>query len=75
MIEGIREIGNIIISEAPEKFLENLANEVNSKKQGKKQHIVIVEFDTQRNTINFDYEEIKEETAKKYLVCRLPIRD
>ena len=67
MIEGIKEIGDIIISEAPEKFLENLANEVNSQKQGKKQHIVIVEFDTRRNTINFDYEEIKEETAKKYL--------
>jgi len=35
MIEGIKEIGDIIISEAPEKFLESLALNVPSEKQGK----------------------------------------
>jgi len=58
MIEGIKEIGDIIISEAPEKFLESLALNVLSEKQGRKQYIVI---------INFDYEEVKEETPRKYL--------
>ena len=67
MIEGIKEIGDIIISEAPEKFLESLALNIPSEKQGRKQYIVIIEFDTARGTINFDYEEIKEETPRKYL--------
>jgi len=67
MIEGIKEIGDIIISEAPEKFLESLALNVPSEKQRRKQYIVIIEFDTARGTINFDYEEIKEETPRKYL--------
>lgn len=67
MIEGIKEIGDVIISEAPEKFLESLTLNVSSEKQGRKQYIVIIEFDTTRGTINFEVEEIKEETPRKYL--------
>jgi len=67
MIEGIKEIGDIIISEAPEKFLESLSLNIRSERKGTKQHIVIIEFDTTKGTINFDVQEIKEETPKKYL--------
>lgn len=67
MIEGIKEIGDIIISEAPERFLEYLTLNVPPEKQDRKQYIVIIEFDTARDTISFDYEEIKEETPRKYL--------
>ena len=69
MIEGIKEIGEKILSEAPEKFLESLVlnDIVPSEKQGRKQCIVIIEFDTAKGTINFDFEEIKGETSKKYL--------
>jgi len=67
MIEGIKEIGDIIISEAPEKFLESLAQSVPSEKQREKQHIVIVKLNTQKGTIDFDIEEIKEDTPIKYL--------
>jgi len=67
MIEGIKEIGEKILSEAPEKFLESLVLNVQSEKDGGKQYIVIIEFDTAKDTINFDFEEIKEETSKKYL--------
>ena len=65
--EGIKEIGDIIISETPEKFLESLTLNVPPEKQGRKQYIVIIEFNTARGTISFDYEGIKEETPKKYL--------
>ena len=67
MIEGIKEIGDIIISETPEKFLEGLALSVRSEKQEGKQYIVIIEFNTAKGTISFDYEGIKEETPRKYL--------
>jgi len=67
MIEGIKEIGDIIISQGPEKFLESLALNVPSKKQKKEQYIVIIEFDTAKGTINFEREEIKEDTPRKYL--------
>jgi len=35
--------------------------------KSRKQHIVIIEFDTARGVIDFDYEEIEEETPRKYL--------
>lgn len=67
MIEGIKEIGEKILSNSPEEFLESLTLNVPSKKQGRKQYIVIIEFDISKETINFDFEEIKEDTPKKYL--------
>lgn len=38
-----------------------------SERKGKKQHIAIIKFDTKNGTINFDFEEIKDKTARKYL--------
>ena len=67
MIEGIKEIGEIIISEPPHKFIESLILNVPSERKGKKQHIVIIKFDSKNGTINFDFEEIKGKTARKYL--------
>ncbi|MCD6219600.1 hypothetical protein J7K43_04350, partial [Candidatus Calescamantes bacterium] len=67
MIEGIREIGEKILYDAPERFLESLVLDVPSEKQGRKQYIVIIEFDTAKEKINFALEEIKEETPQKYL--------
>jgi len=70
VIEGIKEIGEKILSEAPEKFLESLVLNVPSERQerqGRKQHIVIIEFDTAKGTINFNLEEISEETPQRYL--------
>jgi CRISPR-associated protein TM1802 (cas_TM1802). len=65
MIEGIKEIGDVIISQEPENLLKNLTDEVPIEREGKKQHIVITEFDTVNKKINFDFEEIKEDTSKK----------
>ena len=67
MIEAIKEIGEKILSDAPERFLESLVLDVPSEKQGRKQYIVIIEFDTAKETINFDLEGIKEKTPQKYL--------
>jgi len=74
MIEGIREIGEKILSKEPDKFLESLSQDVNPEKQGRKQYLqgrkqylVIIEFDTEKETISFDFEEIKEDTSRKYL--------
>jgi len=67
MIEGIKEIGSIVVAEEPENLLKNLTNEVPSEKKGKKQYTVIMEFDTVNKKINFDFEHVKEDTAERYL--------
>ncbi|MCD6237340.1 MAG: hypothetical protein J7K13_05250, partial [Thermoplasmata archaeon] len=68
MIEAIKEIGEKVLSNDPEHFLESLAQSIPSKKQNKKQYILIVEFfSSSKETINFELEEIKEETPRKYL--------
>ncbi|RKX92248.1 MAG: hypothetical protein DRP84_10335 [Spirochaetes bacterium] len=67
MIEAIKEIGEKVLSNAPEQFLESLARPVSVQNQNNKQYILIIEFDTTKGTINFELEEIKEETPRKYL--------
>lgn len=67
MIEAIKEIGDMALSENPEKFLESLALDIPSENKGKKQYVVIIEFDTTKEAINFEIEEIREETARTYL--------
>ena len=67
MIEGIKEIGSIIIAEEPNNLLKHLTDKIPIERKGKKQHIVIIEFNTINKKISFDFEETKEDTAEKYL--------
>ncbi|HOV21331.1 MAG TPA: TIGR02556 family CRISPR-associated protein [bacterium] len=67
MIEAIKEIGEKILSNtSPDKFLENLV-EVPKKINGEEQYIVIIDFNTDEETVTFDFEEMKDDTPKKYL--------
>lgn len=67
MIEAIKEIGEKILSYVPAEFLESLVQPLPAQNQNKKQYILIIEFDSSKETINFELEEIKEETSRKYL--------
>lgn len=67
MIEAIKEIGEKILSEAPGQFLESLVQPPPTQNQNKKQHILIIELNSSKETIDFELEEIKEETLLKYL--------
>ncbi len=68
MIEGIKEIGKIRLSGKEEEFgildslLENLP-----QKQNRELQIVILNYNIFERKINIEFENIKEDTAQKYL--------
>lgn len=73
MIEAIREIGEYAnIKSGETNLLENFTKKINMEKKNKKgqpikQHIVLFDFNLDNQTITSDFEEVKEDTGKKYL--------
>lgn len=79
MIEAIKRIGEYAVEGnlTPETFLEHICQKLPETKPNKKdndspfkQHVVILDFNTNNNKIGFDFEEINaggKDTSKKYL--------
>ena len=67
MIEAIREIGGKILEDDSEKLLENFILEIPAEIKGRKLHLIIIDFKIFDKNIEIDFEEIKEDTSKKYL--------
>ncbi len=67
MIEAIREIGKLILEKDKSKMLENLTNKLQAEAKGKKQHIIIVKFDTVNRILGVDFLEIRDDTPEKFL--------
>lgn len=72
MIEGFWQIGKEIVRDnlQPDKFIESLVLEIDKEKEGKKQHIVILNIKQKKHgewNLDIDFEEISDVTSKKYL--------
>jgi len=70
MLEAIREIGNEILGDdidSKDNLLENLTLECPETIRGRKQHIVIINYNAVDKCIDVEFEEVSEETPKKYL--------
>ncbi|WP_073344330.1 TIGR02556 family CRISPR-associated protein [Caldanaerobius fijiensis] len=68
MLEAIREIGEIILGEGDGELIKEMTTEISApkSKQGK-QYVVIVDIDTDTMKADFEIEEMKEDSVKKYL--------
>lgn len=68
MIEAIREIGKKVLGDNSDNLLDNLIREdLSLEIKGKKQHLVIINYRIFDKTIDIDFEEISDNTAKNYL--------
>lgn len=72
MIEAIKEIGEVILKNVtnvvPTKILDSLTlDDLSPEVEGKRQHLVIINYDIFKKKIEIDFEEIKEDTSLKYL--------
>lgn len=68
MLEAIREMGKKILGDNAENLLDNLIREdLSPEIKGKKQHLVIINYRIFDKTIDIDFEEISDNTARKYL--------
>ncbi|MBI4688927.1 MAG: hypothetical protein HY754_01435, partial [Nitrospirae bacterium] len=68
MLEAIREIGGKILADNSDNLLDNLIREdLTPEIKGKKQHLVIINYRIFDKVIDIDFEEISDNTAKKYL--------
>ncbi|HEC91577.1 MAG TPA: TIGR02556 family CRISPR-associated protein [Candidatus Atribacteria bacterium] len=67
MIEGIKQIGEIVLKNGNIDFLKSLTLDVPKKINGKTQHIVFIDFDLRKKEIIFDFDEITEKTSEEYL--------
>lgn len=73
MIEAIREVGEYAnIKSGETNLLENFTKKIRMEKKNKKgqpikQHIVLFDFNLDNQTITCDFEEVMEDSGKKYL--------
>lgn len=68
MIEAIREIGKRILVNESGQLLDNLIREdLPTEVKDKKQHLVIINYKIFDKAIEIDFEEIKDDTAQRYL--------
>jgi len=69
MIDGILEIGKSILEklDSEEEIAPALALDVPRERKGVKQHIVILKLKTSPLSLDFDFKEIRGDTAEKFL--------
>jgi len=68
MIEAIKEIGKKILENKSGQLLDNLIREdLPTEIKDKKQHLMIINYKIFDKAIDIDFEEIKDDTAQRYL--------
>lgn len=67
MIEGVKEIGSMVLCKDRENIIEGLLKEVPSERRNKKQHLMILDFYPEKDIIEIDFEAIDRDTPKKYI--------
>ncbi|WP_026486660.1 TIGR02556 family CRISPR-associated protein [Caldanaerobius polysaccharolyticus] len=68
MLEAIKEIGEVILSQGGDEILSEMTVEIELSKSDKtKQHVVIIDINTDTMKASFDVEELKPDSVKKYL--------
>ena len=68
MLEAVREVGRLATEHASGGFLENLCLEIDEEQGGKKQHVVIIDFATDNNSLKITPKQITPGvTEKEYL--------
>ncbi|MDI6601441.1 MAG: TIGR02556 family CRISPR-associated protein [Thermoanaerobacteraceae bacterium] len=67
MLEAIKNLGGLAMEENPDDFLSSLTLDIPKERGGKKQHLVMIYFDTKKESVSVDLKEIDDRTASDYL--------
>lgn len=67
MIEAQRQLGSVLLQDAAETdFINYILEGVSKERRGKKQHIIILNINTEENSLEIEMKRIGEQTAEKY---------
>jgi len=71
MLEGIYEIGNLILKDS-DNSISSLIKNIATKKNGKQQYLICLNFKENYKNFNFDIKEIDENTKDKFIYIGNP---